>query len=320
MRDKTSILGLADQPEIRASGQSLEMRFGADVTRCVVNRDTGTILQEISAPILAGSGRELVGACSAGEIKRLGPWNVIDSGEGPVWGAAAIPFIGEDRSGQVRSGYLDMLRVLEGKQFYRIWNFVPGINEEQDGLENYRAFNVGRWQAFEESGYLESSDRRHPAASAVGIEGGNLAIVFCAGNADSTSYENPFQVPAWQYPKEYGPKSPCFVRGSVVENHTVYLSGTASILGHESTDQTSLTGQFDTTMENVDRMLENMGATRWNHSAQFRIYLRNKSDFPFILDRWKKAVSPDVFERTCFLQADICRRELLIEIEAIVDI
>ncbi len=318
MRDKTSSLGLIDQPETKTDNLSLQMRFGVEESRCVVREDIGEISLEIAAPVLAGAGRELVGHSSVGSISKVGAWNVIDSGEGPVWGAAVVPFAGEDRSERVREVYLDMLRMLEGRQFYRIWNFVPGINAEVDGLENYGAFNVGRWQAFEESGYLESSDKRHPAASAVGIDGTNLAIAFCAGDRDSSFFENPLQVPAWQYPKEYGPKAPCFVRGSVVEDHTVYLSGTASIVGHASTDQSDLAGQFDTTMENVDKMLEKMGTDRGNESAQFRIYVRHESDFPSVLKKWESEVSPDVFSRTCFLKADICRSELLLEIEAIV--
>ncbi len=320
MRDKTSSLGLIDQPGTKTDNLSLQMRFGAEESRCVVREDRGEISLEIAAPVLAGAGRELVGHSSVGSIKKVGSWNVIDSGEGPVWGAAVVPFSGDDRSEQVRTVYLDMLRMLEGCRFYRIWNFVPGINVEVEGLENYAAFNIGRWQAFEESGYLESSDRCHPAASAVGINGTNLAIAFCAGDRDSAFFENPLQVPAWQYPQEYGPKAPCFVRGSVVEDHTVYLSGTASIVGHASTDRSDLTGQFDTTMENVDTMLEKMGTDRKNESAQFRIYVRHESDFPSILKRWENEVSSEVFSRTCFLQADICRSELLIEIEAIVSI
>jgi len=320
MEDKNSSLGLIEQPETETQNLSLQMRFGSDESHCVVREDTGEISLEIAAPVLVGAGRELLGSSSGGTIRTVGSWNMLDSGEGPVWGAAVVPFSSEDRSAQVRAVYLDMLRMLKGSQIYRIWNFVPGINAREEDLENYRAFNIGRWQAFEESGYLELNDRQHPAASAVGIEGKNLAIAFCAGGEDSVAFENPFQVPAWKYPKEYGPKSPCFVRGAVVENHTVYLSGTASILGHESTDQSDLDGQFDTTMENVDRMLEEMGTDRKNESAQFRIYLRNQEDFPTVHQRWKNEVSSDVFDRTCFLQADICRKELIIEIEAILSI
>ncbi len=320
MEDKDSSLGLIEQPETETQNLTLQMRFGSEESRCVIHEDTGEISLEISAPVMGGAGRDLIGSSVGGTIRTVGSWSMIDSGEGPVWGAAVVPFSGEDRSAEVRAVYLDMLQMLKGSQIYRIWNFVPGINAQEDDLENYRAFNIGRWQAFEESGYLELNNRQHPAASAVGIEGKNLAIAFCAGKEASASFENPFQVPAWKYPKEYGPKSPCFVRGAVVDNHTVYLSGTASILGHESTDQSDLSGQFDTTMENVDIMLEEMGTDRRNESAQFRIYLRNQDDFPAVLQRWKSEVSSSVFDRTCFLQADICRKELIIEIEAIVSI
>ena len=320
MPDKTTSVALEEMPGAKTNRLSLQMRFGVPESRCLVSRQKGEILLEVAAPVLAGAGCELIGGSHGGSIRQVGPWSILDSGEGEIWGAAVVPFSGKDRSARVRALYLDMLRMLEGKQVYRIWNFVPGINAREDDLENYRAFNIGRWQAFEESGYLDSDARQHPAASAVGIEGSYLAIAFCGGNGHAVAFENPFQVPAWEYPREYGPKAPCFVRGAVVEQRTVYLSGTASILGHQSTDQSDLNGQFDTTMENVDRMLKEMGTDRGNESAQFRIYLRNGDDFTLVQERWKRAVSPEVFKRTCFLQADICRKELIIEIEAIVNL
>ena len=47
--------------------------------------------------------------------------------------------------------YRRLLAAAQGLHLYRIWNYVPEINRERAGLENYRAFNSGRARAFEQT-------------------------------------------------------------------------------------------------------------------------------------------------------------------------
>ena len=114
-----------------------------------------------------------------------------------------------DLEGGVSSIYTRLLDVLDDlghPQLLRIWNYFAGINVEENGLERYKRFCVGRHQAFstryrEYKGYL-------PAASAVGTPQGPFQLYFLAGKNHVTHIENPRQISAYDYPKLYGPQSP----------------------------------------------------------------------------------------------------------------
>jgi len=49
----------------------------------------------------------------------------------------------------------------------RVWNYLPQINDPENGLERYRRFNMGRHESFVLSG-RDISDENVPAASALG--------------------------------------------------------------------------------------------------------------------------------------------------------
>ena len=50
----------------------------------------------------------------------------------------------------VYSRLFDILSLLGYPHLYRIWNYFPEINLEQEGLERYQSFCVGRHRAFSE--------------------------------------------------------------------------------------------------------------------------------------------------------------------------
>ncbi len=58
----------------------------------------------------------------------------------------------------------------------RLWNYFSDINEDSDGLERYRHFNVGRQQAFLDA--KRSAFEGAPAACALGTRSGAAARVF----------------------------------------------------------------------------------------------------------------------------------------------
>src|SRR4051812_16306051 len=119
-------------------------------------------------------------------------------------------------------------------KLYRIWNYVPQINRVDDGLENYRRFFRGRSHAFEEH-FGHGFQYQLPAASAVGALNGPLAVAFLAGQANPRHFENPRQVPAFEYPPAYGPRPPSFSRATLIRTaaeQELFVSGTAAIRGH----------------------------------------------------------------------------------------
>lgn len=211
--------------------------------------------------------------------------------------------------------YSGALARLGGSQLYRVWNYVPQINHENNGLENYRAFNAGRHQAFL-AAYGQEFAHRLPAASALGTTGDRLAVCFLAGPGPARHVENPTQVPAFQYPAEHGPTPPSFARGTTVSHsggRTWYLSGTASIKGHASCGA-SLAGQARLTFDNVRLMFQHMDLPP-GASGPWKVFLRHRHDLAPAMDAFHKTF-PEAADQAIFLEADICRSSLLLEVEA----
>ena len=228
-----------------------------------------------------------------------------------------------DLGAQAHRLYRRLLRLANGRRLARVWNYVPRINEpDAGGLENYRAFCLGRSLAFEEN--LGEIYHEHlPAASAVGGADGRLAVIFAATRAVPLHVENPDQVPAYEYPPEHGPRAPSFARATCVSEagrRHVFISGTASIKGHATVAAGDLGGQIACTLDNLrilsrgcglgDRLGQGEGWTR-----HFKVYLRNAADQAAA----SAALDEVLFtaaDRVTWLRSDICRQALLIEIEA----
>ena len=96
-------------------------------------------------------------------------------------------------------------------------------------------FNHGRKAAFD---LLDFAPSRYPAATGVGSPAGSpLTVVVAASRVEPVALENPRQTSAYLYPRRYGPRSPAFARAMLLPDcagATLFISGTASIVGHES--------------------------------------------------------------------------------------
>lgn len=204
----------------------------------------------------------------------------------------------------------------------RIWNYVPGINAAERGLETYRAFSAGRSAAFEEA-YGPDFARRLPAASGVGCSGGVLSAVFAASDREPRHFENPEQVPAYRYPPEHGPKPPSFARATVVAGARrtwAFISGTAAIKGHVSVAAGDFGAQLRCTLDNL-RLIS--GAAGLGSSLElpggaerhFKVYVRRAGDFARARAELERGLLRPG-DRVIWLQAELCRAELEIEIEA----
>ena len=210
----------------------------------------------------------------------------------------------------------------------RLWNYLPRINADGGGLELYRQFNIGRQQAFLDAG--RDAFGGSPAACALGMAGGGLAIRFLAGRVPPLPLENPRQVPAWRYSTQHGPRAPTFSRAALAEagggQVLLLMSGTASIVGETSLHPGDVQAQTHETLRNLQAVLD---AAMARCSARFSlgmlqptIYVRHAADAPAVLALWAQAVagagSGAMFgaPQACCVQADICRAELLVEIEA----
>jgi enamine deaminase RidA (YjgF/YER057c/UK114 family) len=203
---------------------------------------------------------------------------------------------------------------------WRAWNYLADINVERDGLERYRQFNIGRHDAFVSSGRLAQGNV--PAACALGTTRGPLTIAFMAGRQAPTPIENPRQVSAYNYPNQYGPRSPTFSRAAFAPlpgQELLFISGTASIVGHQTLHVGDVAGQTRETLANIAALLGAAnGRTRTTPytmaELSLRAYIRHAEDYPAVQTIVEEQVGADA--PVVYVQADICRNDLLVEIEA----
>lgn len=202
------------------------------------------------------------------------------------------------------------------RHLLRVWHYFPQINDDENGLERYRGFNVGRHAAFVANG-RSIGEESVPAASALGSDSGSLVIYFMAGKQPGRAVENPRQVSAYHYPDKFGPKSPIFVRALAVTlggQHCFFISGTASIVGYETLHHGDSAKQTAETLLNIRTLL---GEFPHYDPAQGRmllkVYVRHEHDLAMVQDKVRAE-----FGNACtavYLHSNICRSDLLLEIE-----
>ncbi len=216
----------------------------------------------------------------------------------------------------------------------RIWNYFPGINREEGGLERYQQLCVGRYRAFAELA-AHSSDFRHhlPAATAIGTRSGPLQVYFLAGRSPGLHVENPRQVSAYKYPPLYGPKSPSFARATLYRSgpeRYLFVAGTSSIVGHASRHAGDPHRQAVETLRNIETVIatahalcEDAGRPApggapidLDQGALIKVYVRHAEDLPAVQAAFGRHLKPPC--RCLYLKGDICRANLLVEAEALV--
>lgn len=276
----------------------------------------------LPVPVLAGPARETIAFGTVGDLapsaSRHGPFEVLSHG-GVVAGAAVCSIDG-DLEAKTYWCYRELFNLLGDEQHaYRVWHYVPGINQRTDGLENYCLFNVGRRRAFDDH-FGKLAESQMPAASAVGMPHGHFAMAFVGGTRRPRFLENPKQTPAYRYPQSYGPKSPSFARAAIA-GEMVYVSGTASIQGHATVHQDDLQSQFDVTVDNLEQLAPALGFPSWNAVSKrpdyaLKVYLRHATDLHRIQPRLEERLRATA-ENTTILNTDICRADLDLEIEAV---
>jgi chorismate lyase/3-hydroxybenzoate synthase len=234
----------------------------------------------------------------------------------------------------VTDAYASLAAALAGTGHHpvRFWNFVPAIHADMgDGRDRYMVFNAGRFAAFcDWFGSAAVFNRTVPTASAVGIVDGALVIHGLAALDPGRPVENPRQVPAYSYSRRYGPVPPCFARATVVPERgassgaRLLVGGTASIVGEDSRHEQDARQQTIETLANLAHLLAAATGTpagevdeqgRLDAFSHVRVYIVRDGDAPLVralvLGRLRDTTHVE------FAQADLCRRELLVEIEGL---
>lgn len=227
---------------------------------------------------------------------------------------------------RVQEAYARLLTLVEAEGYphlLRVWNYFPAIGERIGELDRYMVFCRGRHRALE-AHYGRMTTGRLPAASAIGSRHGGLVVVFMAGREPGRHRENPRQMSAYCYPPQYGPKSPSFARATLVRStgrDTLYISGTASIVGHETRHRGDFLAQLEETLANMRALIDST-ATEEGVAFQglaslthLKAYIRHPHDYPLTRARLDALLPAST--QCLYLEADICRPDLLLEIEGI---
>jgi chorismate lyase / 3-hydroxybenzoate synthase len=204
----------------------------------------------------------------------------------------------------------------------RVWNFLPDINGKSHGSERYWQFNSARQDGFIASARAVTG--AVPAACGVGSpSGAPLVIYFLASARAPTVIENPRQVSAYHYPPAYSPRSPTFSRACVADfphGHMLFISGTASIIGHATVHVGDAAAQTRETLRNIEALL---GAANRGAAARapismadlcYKAYVRHAADLAVIEGELRALLGADA--QALYLHADLCREDLSVEIEA----
>jgi chorismate lyase / 3-hydroxybenzoate synthase len=214
----------------------------------------------------------------------------------------------------------DVLNETDHRHLIRIWNYLPDINAQAGGDERYRHFNSARQTAFRKSG--RATMGTVPAASALGSPSGSpISIYFLAARRPPKMIENPRQTSAYHYPPQFGRHSPIFSRACVWgESARLFVSGTASIVGHETIHRGDVVAQTRETLVNISALLDEanrvVGAARYSlDELKLKVYVRKPTDLPAIEATLSQLLRPA--SGIVYLQADVCREDLLVEIEAV---
>ena len=219
----------------------------------------------------------------------------------------------------------------------RLWNYVPGIVEPLGELQHrYMVFNAGRYTAY--TRWYQNRDRfeRYVAtASGVGHRGEDYWL-HCLGLAEpGQPVENPRQISSYRYSMRYGPRPPCFARATRCRlpgsaESTLLVGGTASVLGEDSLHWGDLRAQTLETFRNLAAV-----AATEEERASFSGEA-DEDALQAVLSRYRElrvyyvhAEARDTLESMVgrrfdgvaaveWVVADLCRPELLVEIEGVV--
>lgn len=288
----------------------------------------GPALASLHTPVLSEQGPWVDAWRSTSTVLRHGRSGAVRWQADDHWafGQLDMPEADIDLAKTARLAYRDVFTALRDcglPHLLRLWNYLPRINADGGGLERYRQFNIGRQQAFIDAG--RDAFEGAPAACALGTTGaqaGGLALRFLAGRVPPQPVENPRQVSAYRYSAAHGPRAPTFSRAALADagggRVVLFISGTASIVGEQSLHPGDVIAQTEETLRNLQALLQT-AMTRCSArftlaDLQSTVYLRHATDAPAVLALLSKAM-PSAPAPHC-VQADICRAELLVEIEA----
>ena len=284
--------------------------FGADAPASTDPRYLQVALQafDAPAPVELWQVDATVSCGSDGALR----WSA-----GGGWLFASIELDEREHGGPIttaRLAYEQLHRFVatrEARHVLRVWNYLGAINHGDGDAERYKHFCDGR-----ATGMGDFFAEGFPAATAIGHHGDphRLQVYLLACDRPGTRVENPRQVSAWRYPRQYGRTPPSFARAMALPAQDVLaISGTAAVVGHASAHQDDLDAQLEETLTNLEALLASAGMTAgFDARSPLKAYVRHDADAPRVR-AFLQTRLPGV--PALLLHGDICRSELLVEID-----
>ncbi|HYO09082.1 MAG TPA: hypothetical protein VER17_08920 [Tepidisphaeraceae bacterium] len=247
--------------------------------------------------------------------------------------AGAADLAPADLEQQAFEAYVSIARQLARaghRHAVRFWNHVPQITDPADaGRDNYMVFNAGRFRAFSDwYGGPAHFERDVATATATGHWGKDLVIHCLATGRPGAAVSNPRQVAPYHYSQRFGPLPPCFARATRLGGDLLLVGGTASVRGEDSVHLDDLASQCRETFLNMATLISAATGVKITPSLKLprllaaftdlRVYYPSRRDAAEI----GAAVAAQFprLARLEMLHADLCRPELLVEIEGIADL
>ncbi len=222
-------------------------------------------------------------------------------------------------------------------QVIRTWLYLGDIVGAEGETQRYKELNRARTDFYRDLTFAANrtppglNRRVYPASTGIGTEGkdvimSSIAMVTDRDDVWLVPLENPQQTSAFDYGTEYGPRSPKFARAMAImtcDCATILVSGTASITDAETQFIGDVAGQTRQTLDNIAALISEDNFRRHGISglggrledlALVRVYIKRQEDYAKA-----KAVCEERLGElpTIYAVADVCRPELLVEIEGI---
>jgi chorismate lyase/3-hydroxybenzoate synthase len=294
---------------LQEAGTLAVLGFGTSATRHDDPRWLGVDLESVDAPAPLEIW-QVEGPVSVGQTGDV-HWS---SGDG--WLFAGITL--DERAhggprGTAAIAYAQLCEFVAARHEHhvqRIWNYLTDINQGEGDVERYKQFCEGRAEGmgrFFADGF--------PAATAIGHHAApRLQVYLLACDEPGEAVENPRQVSAWRYPRQYGRTPPSFARAMILPaRDALAISGTAAVVGHASAHEDDLLAQLDETLVNLEALLTSADISAgFDAQSPLKAYVRQLDDVPVVREFLQRRL-PGV--PVLVLHGDICRNELLVEID-----
>jgi len=223
-------------------------------------------------------------------------------------------------------------------QVVRTWLYLGDIVGPEGETQRYKELNRARADFYQDLRFL----RRHvpptlnglvyPASTGIGASDREVmmsCVALATDRADviAAPLENPLQTSAFRYGARYSQESPKFARAMAIASRqavAILISGTASIVQSETRCIGDVEGQTQQTLDNIQALIARDNLARngitgvdatLTDLVLARVYIKHPADYARVRAICEQRLGelPIIFA-----VADVCRPELLVEIEGVV--